>query len=120
MFASLPVTSVGTESEGTLVIPGVGRNVLQLEEDSILEFFVPILPEEHTLSGRVTNVLGTPLENISVLVFSETLTETPEASFGAATRTDSEGRYSLQVLSGIQYRVAFVPAPDSLIGAARR
>ncbi len=120
IFAGLPVTSLGTDEEGTLIVPGRRRNLLQLEADSNLNFNFPPLPAERTLSGQLRTALGTPLSEVIVSVFSENLTGTPDATFIASTRTDGQGRYSLTVLSGTEYRVEFIPTPDSLIAASSR
>jgi len=105
----VPITSIGTDNEGTLWAPN-NPGAQSFASTSAKNIALPAKPAEFTLSGTVTDSKGVPLSGAYVDVFNNTgLTGTPDASFSAGTKTDAQGHYSLKVLSGTSYIVTFAP-----------
>lgn len=103
----LPVKQ-GSTSIGTAWYPTTGLQQV-LSGNQTLDFNVPTFPGVVTISGTVTNGSGQGLANIGVTASSQQLTGAMSVGFSAAATTDSNGRYSMVVLSGIEYTINFVP-----------
>ncbi len=105
LSATMPATSAGL-----MTVPGRGRNLQNYTADAVLNFTFPAFPAEVTLSGRITNAAGQPLQGIIVTASSENLTGLLEGiSYSGTAVTNEQGRYTLPVLSGAAYRVDFTP-----------
>jgi hypothetical protein len=73
------------------------------------DFTVPALPGQVTISGRVTDSNGNPVNNVTVSALSQSITGTPNLQFFTGTTTDTSGNYSMSVLSGTNYQLSFTP-----------
>jgi hypothetical protein len=86
-----------------------GSSVTLNDDTADFDLTVPTLPEQVTISGRVTDGSGNPLQDVSVKAQSSSLTGVPNVSFTNYARTDANGNYSLPVPSGTNYQLTFVP-----------
>ncbi len=99
----------GTNILGFITFP-VSPNTLTLNGDtSGYDFTVPTLPGRFTISGRVTDSGGKPVNGASVSAFSQSITGAPSVQFGNSAQTDASGNYSLSVLSGTNYSLIYAP-----------
>lgn len=73
------------------------------------DFTTPPLPEVVTISGTVRDDKGQAVAGALVTARTKTITNTPNASFSASRRTNGDGTYQLQVLSGTEYTVQAFP-----------
>ncbi len=107
MRAAVPLLK-GSLRLGTVGYPVSGA-ALNLGADAPYDFNLPPLPAQVALAGRVTDRLGRGVEGVTVAAHTETLSDTPNASYSASTVTDAEGKYTLTVLSGSHYQLTFLP-----------
>jgi hypothetical protein len=111
--ASVPLLQGGTTMIGILSFPVNATNV-SLSQDTVLNFNLPALPVQVTISGRVTAGSGQPVSGVAVVVSSQSITGAPNLGFSGFAQTDANGNYSLVVLSGTNYQVIFVPPTPTL------
>ncbi len=107
MGMSVPVLD-GSRRLGTASFP-FPPDVLNLDGDASYNLSLPALPEKATVTGRVTDSLGRALSGVSVTAYAQGLSGAPNLGFAANTITDSQGNYSLTLLSGTGYRLDFIP-----------
>jgi phage baseplate assembly protein gpV len=98
---------------GILDFP-VSANIVSLNQDTVVNFSLPALPGQVTISGRVTDGGGQPVSGVGVAAFSQSITGATNLGFTAGTQTDANGNYSIVVLSGTNYQVIFVPPTPTL------
>ncbi len=98
----------GSRRLGTVDFP-VNPAVLNLGSDATYDFNLPPLPAQVTLAGRVTDRLGRGVAGVTVAAYTETISDTPNASYSATAVTDAEGKYTVTVLSGSNYQLTFFP-----------
>ena len=104
-FVSL---ALGDEAQGVLGFPLLSRR-FQAEAGAELHFTVPPVSSVVTISGRVTDDQGNPVEGAVLIASSIALTEAPGAFFTAAALSESDGTYQVVVLSGRDYTLVCTP-----------
>jgi hypothetical protein len=110
---SVPLMQGATTMIGILDFP-VSANIVSLNQDTVVNFSLPALPGQVTISGRVTDGGGQPVSGVGVAAFSQSITGATNLGFTAGTQTDANGNYSIVVLSGTNYQVIFVPPTPTL------
>jgi hypothetical protein len=99
----------GTSWMGSITYP-LNPTALTLSKDtSGYDFTVPSLPPRVTISGKVTDSDGSPVSGAAIILYCESVTSVPNLSFVNSAQTDSSGNYSVSVLSGTDYTIAFMP-----------
>lgn len=73
------------------------------------DFITPSLPPVVTLSGTVRDEDGRAVAGALITARTRTITNTPNASFSASSRTSGEGTYQMRVLSGTAYTIRAFP-----------
>jgi len=116
--ASVPVTEIGKEDEGSMISPLFGSNTRSYtDSQSTQDIQLPAIPDTVTLSGKVTGPDGNPVEGVMVSATTVGgVNSAGNAMFSAGTVTDAQGNYSLTVLKGISYRIDFDPPIDFMSG----
>jgi len=101
-----------TTTDGNLNFPIPGLP-LTINSNLTQEFKVPTLPPVVLISGTVTDEQKQPVPNAQVSALTESITNTPNAEFTTTGLTDSEGKYTILGLTGVNYTVIFCP-PDPI------
>jgi hypothetical protein len=96
-------------SQGGITFPVPASSITLNGDTANLDSTVPALPAQVTISGRVTDGGGNPVNGVSVGAQTTSLTGVPNVSFISGTTTDANGSYSLRVGSGTNYQLTFVP-----------
>lgn len=104
-FVSL---ALGEEAQGVLGFPLLSRR-FRAEAGAELHFTVPPVNSVVTISGRVTDDQGNPIEGAVILASSIALTDVPDTFFTAAALSESDGTYRLVVISGRDYTLVCTP-----------
>jgi hypothetical protein len=94
-------------SGGSVQFP-LTASTVNLTQDSTYDFKIQALPAEVQINGKVVDNTGAGISSVTVAATSESLTGATDAGFAATTATDSNGNYSIKVLSG-KYRLTFTP-----------
>lgn len=98
----------GTTLLGIATYP-LSSTPVNLTANSVLDFNFPALPSTSTISGRVTDSSGKGVAKVAVSAYSQSITGAANLEFVAVATTDSNGDYTLTVLSGTNYTVVFYP-----------
>ena len=113
---SRPLSAMVQFSVGSGVVPaGYGMypwpavSLGTLSADKTQNFAIPALPQLFTISGKVTNSLNQGVAGVSVGATSNQITGASGLYYMAGAETDSNGNYTMQVLSGTNYTLTFVP-----------
>ncbi len=92
---------------GGVLLADTGRDLQNLSGNRVEDFMLPALPDEATISGRVTDPQGQGLMGVTVVASAEQLAA--GLSFFSTAVTDDDGNYTLTVLAGADYTVTFTP-----------
>ncbi|MBI4455334.1 MAG: carboxypeptidase regulatory-like domain-containing protein [Acidobacteria bacterium] len=107
MSVMLPILE-GERPIGNLTLPVPPRQVA-FSGNTNQDFDIPALPQRPKISGRVTDSSGNGVNGAFVVALTEQVTGIPGSSYSGFTTTDSNGNYSLPVLSGTNYQLIFFP-----------
>ena len=103
-------TSFPVGEYGFVDFPWPGRQIPALAGNRAENLTVPALPGTVTISGKVTDPETKGVENVHVNASSEHITGAAGLLFESrAAITDSDGNYTLTVLSGTAYTLSFTP-----------
>jgi len=98
---------------GRVMFPFPGRQVAALNGNRTESFTIPALPGAVSITGKVTNPQSQGVGNVSVSATTESVTGATGVMFTSMTTTDTNGNYTLSVLSGTNYTLTFAPPPPS-------
>jgi hypothetical protein len=114
MGISWPIADAGI-TVGNVQFP-VATSSISFAGDSTYNFTLPALPTLVTISGKIVDSNNKAIAKGTVSATSSSLTGTPNTAYSASGVTDSTGAYSIKVLKGTNYQLAFTPpAPSSII-----
>jgi len=98
---------VGTSGGGGFPFPS--RTLGSLSANRTEAFNVPALPGLVTISGKVTNNQGQGVAGVDVSAYSSQITGAAQVYYAAGAETNTDGNYTMQVLSGTNYQLTFTP-----------
>ena len=98
----------GSKQFGTLGFVPVPGQVTPGGETTV-GFGLPDLPAQVTITGKVTNSKGEAVAGALVAASTQSAGGATTINFTASATTDSQGSYSMILLSGTGYRVQFIP-----------
>jgi len=104
-------TDAPSAGSPAISFPSTG-NAINITGDTTFDLMIPPLPPAVILSGRVTDSSGQPVFPCAILAVSDSITGAPGVRSRGTGRTDSNGYYSINVLSGTNYRTTFFPHPE--------
>ncbi len=103
------ILTQGTDYLGSITFPLSGIKINLTGDTGNYDFNVPPLPGGVTISGRVTDSRGNPVNGVAVSAASQSITGTPDLQYSNVAQTDTSGNYRLTVLSGSNYTLTFIP-----------
>jgi hypothetical protein len=99
----------GESLQGAITFPLTPAALNLANDTSGYDFTAPSLPSRVTIAGKVTDSSNNPVNGVTVSLYCESLTNTPNVRFVHSVRTDASGNYSVSVLSGTNYTMVFIP-----------
>lgn len=106
-LTSVTIKPQGTSLYGELTYPA-GAPAMPVTGNTVLDLTFPKLPGFATIYGTVTDGTGSAMPNVVVTASTQSV-DGATVGFKISTKTDAGGAYSLLVLSGTNYQVAFTP-----------